>query len=64
MRRTLKPAKKNILTFFRHWITNTVSESLNSTIQAIKKTVMGFRNRGHFKIAVYFHCVGRNFALM
>jgi hypothetical protein len=30
-----------------------VSEGLNSKIQTIKKKAYGYRNREHFKIAVY-----------
>ena len=70
IRSRLKPVKavarmfrkylKNILTFFEHRITNAVSEALNSTIQTIKKRACGFRNREHFKIAIYFHCGGLN----
>lgn len=50
----------NILTFLKHRITNAVSEGLNSTIQTIKKMACGFRNREHFKIAIFFHCGGLN----
>jgi len=50
----------NSMTFFNHRITNAVSEALNSTIQTIKKKACGFRNREHFRIAVYFHCGGLN----
>ena len=46
----------NVLTFFAHRITNAVSEGLNSKIQTIKKMACGFRNREHFKTALYFHC--------
>jgi len=31
---------------------------LNSTIQTIKQMAYGFRNKGHFKTAIYFHCGG------
>jgi transposase len=48
----------NVLTFFAHRITNAVSEGLNSKIQTIKKMAYGFRNREHFKTAIYFHCGG------
>jgi len=68
IRSRLKPIKEvarmfrkylgNILTFLKHRITNAVSEGLNSTIQTIKKMACGFRNRDHFKIAIYFHCGG------
>ncbi len=48
----------NIVTYFRHRITNAVSEGLNSKIQTIKKMAYGFRNKDHFKTAIYFHCGG------
>ena len=44
--------------YFAHPITNAVSEGLNSKIQTIKKMAYGFRNRDHFKTALYFHCGG------
>ncbi len=50
----------NVMTFFAHRITNAVSEGLNSKIQTIKKMAYGFRNREHFKTAIYFHCGGLN----
>jgi transposase len=49
---------RNILTYLKYRITNAVSEGINSTIQTIKKMACGFRNREHFKIAIYFHCGG------
>ena len=55
---TLKRHIANILTYFRHRITNAVSEGLNSKIQTIKKMAYGFRNLEHFKTAIYFHCGG------
>jgi transposase len=55
---TLKRHLTNILTYFRHRITNAVSEGLNSKIQTIKKWAYGFRNLEHFKTAIYFHCGG------
>ena len=48
----------NVLTYFAHPITNAASEGLNSKIQTIKKMAYGFRNRDHFKTAIYFHCGG------
>jgi transposase len=48
----------NILTDFTHRITNAVAEGLNSKIATIQKRACGYRNRDHFKIAVYFHCSG------
>jgi len=54
----LKRHWTNIVTYFRHRITNAVSEGLNSKIQTIKKMAYGFRNKDHFKTAIYFHCGG------
>ena len=48
----------NILTYFKHHITNAVAEGLNSKIATVQKRACGFRNRDNFKIAVYFHCGG------
>lgn len=43
----------NIMIYLRHRITNTVSEGVNSMIQTIKKMACGFRNREHFKLAIF-----------
>jgi transposase len=56
--RTLQRHIANVLTYFRCPITNAVSEGINSKIQTIKKMANGFRNREHFKTAIYFHCGG------
>ena len=48
----------NVLTYFNHRVTNAVAEGLNSKIATVQKRACGFRNRDHFKIAVYFHCGG------
>jgi transposase len=48
----------NVITYFKHRITNAVAEGLNSKIATVQKRAFGFRNRDHFKIAVYFHCGG------
>ena len=55
---TIKRHVANVLTYIRHRITNAVSEGLNSKIQTIKKMAYGFRNKEHFKTAIYFHCGG------
>jgi len=54
--RMLKTHLANVLTYLRHRITNATAEGLNSKIQWIKCTARGFRNRGNFKSAIYFHC--------
>jgi transposase len=49
---------RKIVTYFWHRITNAVSEGLNSKIQPIKKMAYDFRNKDHFKTAIFFHCGG------
>jgi transposase len=56
--KTMKSHLPNILTFFKHRITNAVAEGLNSKIQMVKQMACGFRNRDHYKTAIYFHCGG------
>ncbi len=55
---TVRRHLPNVLTYFKHRITNATSESLNAKIQTIKQMANGFRSREYFKIAVYFHCGG------
>jgi transposase len=54
----LKEHLPGVLAYFRHRVTNAVSEGLNAKIQRIKKMAYGFRNREHFKTAIFFHCGG------
>jgi transposase len=56
--KTLKRHLANLLTYFKHRITNAMSESMNSKIQWIKYTARGFRNFENFATAIYFHCGG------
>jgi transposase len=56
--KTLKNHLKNILTYFDHHVTNALGESINSKIEKIKKTACGYRNREHYRTAIYFHCGG------
>lgn len=55
---TLKTHLANIVTHARHHVTNALGESLNSKIEKIKRKACGFRNRSHYRIAIYFHCGG------
>lgn len=67
-RSKLKPVKQvaamlerrlaNILTYCQHQLTNAVAEGLNSKIMSIKRMAGGFRNKEHFKTAIYFYCGG------
>lgn len=54
--RMLKKHLKNILTYFECYITNAVSEGLNSKIQTIKANARGFRNFENYRTSILFFC--------
>lgn len=56
--KTLKRHIANLLTYVKHRITNATAEGINSKIQMIKLMACGYRNREHYKAAIYFHCGG------
>jgi transposase len=57
--RMLKRHLQGVLNYFSAArITNAAAEGLNSKIQTIKKMAYGYRNREHFKTAIFFHCGG------
>lgn len=68
MRSRLEPMKKaaraiaahldNVMTYFRHRITNAAAEGLNAKIQMVLNRACGFRNPENFKTAIYFHFGG------
>jgi transposase len=45
--KTLSRHLPNILTYFKHRISNATAEGLNSKIQMVKEMACGFRNREH-----------------
>ena len=49
---------ETILTYLAYRITNAVTEGLNATIQWIKDSARGFRDREAFKMAIHVHCGG------
>lgn len=55
---TLKAHIDNIVTYAKHRITNALGESVNAKIEKAKRMACGFRNRDHYKTAIYFHCGG------
>ena len=59
--RTLKRHLGNILTYFKHRISNSAAEGLNGKIQSIKADAHGFRNFENFRTAILFHCGGFKF---
>jgi len=52
----LKRHLPELLTYFRHRITNAVTEGFNSRIQAIKTAARGFRNFANYRIRILFFC--------
>jgi transposase len=59
IRKTAKMLKRhldNLLSYFRHRITNAVSEGFNSRIQAIKHAARGFRTFANYRTRILFHC--------
>ena len=56
--KTLKDHLDNIVTYARHRITNAMAEGINAKIEKIKRKACGFRNRSHYRTAIFFHCGG------
>jgi transposase len=56
--KTVKAHIDNIVTYARHRITNALGEAINAKIEKIKRMACGFRNRSHYRTAIYFHCGG------
>ena len=47
---------EGVMAYFIHRITNAIAEGMNSKIATIQKMAYGYRNKDHFKTAIYFHC--------
>jgi transposase len=56
--KTLKTHIDNIVTYAKHRITNALGEAINAKIEKVKRMACGFRNRAHYRAAIYFHCGG------
>ena len=54
--RMIKKHLYGLQTYFKHWITNAVSEGLNSRIQSLKSAARGFRNFANYRIRILFFC--------
>jgi transposase len=52
----LKSHLPDVLNYFRHRITNAVSEGLNSKIQSIKSAARGFRGFANYRTRILFFC--------
>jgi len=56
--KTIKRHVDNILTYLKYRITNSLSEALNAQVEKIKRMACGYRNREHYRTAIYFYCGG------
>ena len=54
----IKRHRDGVMAFFEHRLTSATAEGINSRIQAIRVQARGYRNREHFKTAIYFHLGG------
>jgi len=54
--RALKERLSGLLSYFRHRISNAMTEGFNSVIQAIKADARGFTNFENFRCRILFHC--------
>ena len=52
----IKNHLNDVLTYFRHRITNAFSEGINSKIQSIKSMARGFRGFKNYRIRILFFC--------
>jgi transposase len=56
--RMIKKHLDNILTYFKHRITNAAAEGMNSKIQNIKSNARGYRSFKGFRNSILFYCGG------
>lgn len=56
--RTIHRHIHNVLTYFRHRITNAMAEGLNSKIEKLKQSACGYRNVDNYVTAIFFYCGG------
>ena len=54
--RMIKNHLPNILTWFKHFISNAVAEGLNSKIQTVKSNARGYRSFEGFRNSILFYC--------
>lgn len=54
--KTLNAHLHGLLAYFRHRITNSVSEGMNAKIQQLKAGARGFRSFANYRIAILFSC--------
>lgn len=60
--RMIKSHLDNILTYFKHRISNATAEGLNSKIQTVKSNARGYRSFDGFRNSILFYCGGLEMA--
>lgn len=50
----------NVLTYFKHRVTNATSEGINAGVQLLSSRARGFRNFTNFRVAILFRHGGLN----
>jgi transposase len=60
--RMIKTHLDNILTYFKHGISNAAAEGLNSKIQTVKSNTRGYRSFSGFRNSILFYCGGLEMA--
>lgn len=60
--RMIKLHLPNILTYFKHGISNAVAEGLNSKIQTVKSNASGYHSVDRFRNSILFYCGGLKMA--
>ena len=58
--RMIKHHYDGVMTFFAHCLTSATADGINSRIQVICVQALGYRNREHFKMAIYVLLGGPN----
>ena len=58
----IKAHLPNILTYFKHGISNAAAEGLNSIIQTVKSNARGYRSFDGFRSSILFYCGGLEMA--
>jgi transposase len=54
--RMLKAHLDGLLSYFKHQVTNAMSEGFNSRIQAVKSAARGFRSFKNYRLRILFYC--------
>ena len=54
--RMLKVRLPGLMSYFRHYVTNALTEGFNSKIQSIKSAARGFRSFKNYRLRILYYC--------